>query len=295
MNMETIGIILLVGIGGYFFYSLRKTKGTKSNNRNKNLDKKKVNEKETVQDLFEYRTISDKGICHLNDGTFTATLEVSQINQRLNNDIENTAVWRKFRGLINALSIRHTLLIQSQYLDLTDFVNNFERQSDDLDLLTPQLRQSKEEVVASYRDFSEKKTKEVRCYVIFRFNPLKEGTEKGLDTGSSALNALLEATKSKASNMTEEEAIDLANSILDEVSDLAYQLFHGIGIKSVRLNRSGVLNMIFMTLNRDLALAQRLQDAAAAQSFSEFKISETPFLIENLAEYEKAEILEPIY
>lgn len=287
MNMEVIGIVILVILGGYFLYSFRKKGKKGKGQRNK---KAKSTEKETVQDLFEYKTISDKGVCQLKDGTFTATLEVNEINQRLNNDNENTAVWRKFRGLINALGIRHTLLVQSQYLDLTDFVNNYEKESDELEFLSPQLRESKEEVIESYREFSEKKTKEVRCYVVFRFNPNKDGLEKGLDTGNSTLNALIDATKGKTSKMSDDEAQDLANSILDEVSDLAYQLFHGIGMKSVRLNRSGVLNMVYMTLNRDLTLAQRLQDAAAAQSFTEFKISETPFLIENLAEFEELQM-----
>jgi hypothetical protein len=278
-----VGLIILVLVGGFFLYSLRKQK--KGNGDKSKKGGKK--EKETVQDLFEYKTISDKGISHLNDGTFTAILEVSEINQRLNNESENTSVWRKFRSLVNALGIRHTFLVQSQYLDSTDFVNDYSQQSDELENLTPQLRESKDAILESYHEFSEIKTKEVRCYAVFRFNPYKEGLEKGLDTGSSVLNSLLEATKRKTTGMTEEEAIDLANSILDEVTDLAYQLFHGIGMKSVRLNRTGVLNMAYMTLNRDLTLAQRLSDAANADSFREFKMSETPFLIENIAEYEE--------
>lgn len=289
MNMEIVGIIILVVLGGFFLYSLFK-KPKKSNDQKKTKKKKNSKEKETVQELFDYKTITDKGVCQLNDGTFTVSLEVSEINQRLNNNNENTAVWRKFRGLVNALSIRHTLLVQSQYLDLTDFVNNYEKESDELEFLTPQLRESKKEIIESYQDFSERKTKEVRCYIILRFNPYKEGIEKGLDTGNAMLNSLLDSTKSKTTKMTEDEAIDLANSILDEVADLAYQLLHGLGMKSTRLNRTGVLNMIYMTLNRDLTLVQRLQDIAKTEAFSEFKISETPFIIEELAEYEELQM-----
>lgn len=278
--MNIAGIIILVIVGGFFLYSFFKPKKEEK-------EKKKKKEKTTVQELFDYKSISDKGICHLQDDTFTTILEVSEINQRLNNESENAAIWRKFRGLANALSIKHTFLVQSQYLDLTDFVNNYENEAEQLDFLTPQLMEAKEEIVESYREFSETRTKEVRCYVIFRFNPYKEGLEKGLDTGNSALNALLNKTRNSTTKMSEEEAIDLASSILDEVSDLAYQLFHSIGMKSVRLNRTGVLNMVYMTLNRDLTLAQRLQDAATAESFTEFKISETPILIENIAELEE--------
>ncbi|MEQ2529087.1 hypothetical protein WMO40_20645 [Bacillaceae bacterium CLA-AA-H227] len=281
--MQLTGLIILVALGGYFFYTVQKSK--KSENKKNDSSNKKV--KETVQDLFEYKQITDKGVCFLKDGAFTATMEVSEINQRLNNLSENTEVWRKFRGLVNSLSIRHTYLVQSQYLNLTDFVNNYDEQANNLDYLTPQFKEAKEEVVSSYRDFSEIKTKEVRAYVIFRFNPYKEGIEKGLDTGNAMLNNLINATKSKTTQMTEDEAEDLATAILDEVTDLAGQLFHGIGIRSTRLNRTGVLNMVYMTLNRDLTLVQRLSDAATAESFSEFKASATPFLIENYAEYEE--------
>lgn len=288
MNMQLIGLIALTIVGGCFLYSIFKSKKKGKNNQKKKPKKKNNN---TVQGLFEYKSLSDKGISQLDDGTFTAILEVSEINQRLNSGTENTAVWRKFRTYINSMSIRQTLLVQSQYLNLTDFVNNFDEQANELENLTPQLMAAKNEVVTSYREFSEVKTKEIRCYVIFRFNPYQEGIEKSLDTGSAALNSLIESAKVKTSNMTEEEAMDLANSILDEVSELAYQLFNGLGIKSVRLNRTGILNMVYTTLNRDLTLAQRLQDAARSQSFSEFKFSETPYVIEELAELEQIKSL----
>ncbi|WP_019156881.1 hypothetical protein [Robertmurraya massiliosenegalensis] len=287
MNMQVVGLIILVVVGGYFLYSLFTSK--KDNKKNKKGDKSskaKKAKKETVQELFEYKEISDKGITQLNDGTFTAILELSEINQRLNNANENTSIWRKFRSLINALSIRNTLLVQSQYLDMTDFINNYEEESEKLDNLTKEFSEAREEVLDNYREFAEVKTREVRCYAIFRFNPYKEGLEKGLDTGNSVLNSLINKTRQKATSMSEEEAQDLANSILEEVTDLAYQLFHGMGIRATRLNRTGVLNMVYMTLNRDLTLAQRLDDAARASSFSEFKFSETPFLVEELAEYE---------
>ena len=289
MNMQLIGLIALTIVGGCFLYSLFKPKKKGKNNKKKQTKKKKDN---TVQGLFEYKSINDKGISQLEDGTFTAILEVSEINQRLNSGTENTAVWRKFRSYINSMSIRQTLLVQSQYLNLTDFVNNYDDEANELKNLTPQLIAAKDEIVTSYREFSEVKTKEIRCYVIFRFNPYREGIDKSLDTGSAVLNSLIESAKAKTSNMSEEEAIDLASSILDEITELAYQLFNGLGIKSVRLNRTGVLNMVYTTLNRDLAVAQRLQDAARSQSFSEFKFSETPYVIEELAQLEQLKSLD---
>lgn len=286
--MEIIGVVVIGVVIGLYFYS--SYKGKQKDKDSKNVKNHKQ-ENKTVQELFDFKSISERGIVQLNDGTFTATIEVSQINQRLNNLDENTSIWRKFRNLVNSLGIRHTMLIQSQYLDLADFVNKFEEESENIEGLTKEFKDAREEILLGYKEYSEYKMHDVKGYVIFRFNPYKDGLENGLDTGNSTINNLLNATKNKVSTkMPEDEAIELATSILEEVTDLAYQLFNGMGNKSVRLNRTGILNMVYMFLNRDLALVQRLHDAAKSNSFGEFKYSETPFIIENLAEYEEMKL-----
>ena len=50
--------------------------------------------------------------------------------------------------------------------------------------------------------------------------------------------------------------------------------------------------MLYMTLNRDLTLSQRLVDVSRAESFTEFKQSETPFAIEEEAMLSEAELAE---
>lgn len=282
MSGQLIGLILFVLASVSYLLLVKKS----SNRDRKNKDETKAKGKTTVQDLFEYKDISSRGITELLNGTFTATLEVSQINQRLNNNDENTAVWRKFRSLLNSIGIRHTELVQSQYLDIMDFVDHFDETASNNTTLTRQFLVAKDDVVESYREAAEEKTREVRCYVIFRFNPHKDGLEQGLQTGNATIDNLLNSVKARSNRLSDEEALDLAHSMLEEVCDLAYQLFHSLGIKAVRLNRAGVLNMVYMTFNRDLTLSQRLFDASDAHSFTEFKESQTPFLIEELAEYE---------
>lgn len=282
MTTEIIGVVILIILGVLFYSAMKKDKKKAGNNK-KNSNSSKASNKETVQDLLAYEEISNRGVVKLINGTYTLTVEVTQINQRLMNQIENTTIWRKFRSMLNSMGVRHTYLVQSQYLDVMDFVSEYNENAETLDNLTPQLKLAKEDIVSNYKSFAEEKTREVRCYMIFRFNPKKDGMEKGLETGNSILDGLLSGVKGKANTMDKEEADELANSILDEVGDLAHTLLHSIGIKAIRLNKVGVLNMLYMTLNRDLTLSQRLVDVNKAESFTEFKLSETPFAIEEEA------------
>src|SRR4051794_18065991 len=122
--MELIGILILVIGGGFLFYAMVKDKKQKAKGENPKAVKNKGKKKqlETVQDLLDYESISNKGIVKLKNGTYTAVIELTQINQNLNNFPENAAIWKKFRTMLNSISVRHTYLVQSQYLDVMDFV-----------------------------------------------------------------------------------------------------------------------------------------------------------------------------
>lgn len=286
--MEVIGIILLVGIGGLFLYATIADKKKKAN-KHESKGKKKIKEEMTVQDLFNYEYISDKGIVKLPTGTYTATLELTDINQHLNNISENAAIWKKFRTMMNSISIRETLLVQSQYLDVMDFVQDYKQKSTEITNLTPEFIEAREDVLGNYKEFAEEKTREYRSYIIFRFNPHKDGMQKGMETGNALIDNLLSSAKSKANQMEAEEEKELAESVLEEVVDLAYQMLKNIGSSAARLNRTGVLAMTYATLNRDLSVVQRIHDASDAHSFTEMKQSLTPFQYEALFQAEAEE------
>lgn len=273
--MEIVGYILLAFGGGYLLYSIIRDKFAKKDNQ----DKKKANKKnkkkevETVQDLLNYDSISNRGIVKLKNGTYTATIEVTQINQRLNNVAENAAIWKNFRTLLNSIGVRQTLLVQSQYLDISDFVNEYDKAAESIKNLTPQLLEAKMDVIDDYKEFAEQKTREYRSYVVFRFNPRRDQQNKGVESGNALFDSVLSSIRGQVEHMSDEEAQELAENILEEVSDLAFQMFHTIGIQTVRLNREGVLAQLFATLNRDLTVVQRIRDASEAHSFTEFKQS----------------------
>lgn len=287
-TMNITGIILLVVFGGFFFYAIWSDKKKKSakmakdepKNSKSTRKKQKKKEAETVQELLDYDSISDKGIVKLKSGDYTATIELTQINQHLNNINENAGIWKKFRSMLNSISVRETLLVQSQYLDVMDFVNDYNTQSEAIQNLTPQLQEARQDVVQNYKEFAEQKTREYRAYIIFRFNPKKDGLDKGLETGNAILDNLLAAARGQVNELDEEEEVELAESVLEEVIDLAYQMLHSNGSQAVRLNRSGILSLTYSTLNRDLAISQRINDISNAHGFSEFKQSLSPYYFE---------------
>ncbi|MFS0783402.1 hypothetical protein [Bacillus sp. 1P06AnD] len=282
--MQLIGIVLLVGIGGFFLFSIWKDKKRKKDEEPQSKltqkNKKSSKEPETVQDFLDYDSISDKGVVKLKNGTYTVTLELTQINQHLNNMTENAAIWKKFRTMLNSISIRQTLLVQSQYLDVMDFVNDYNAQAEAVPNLTPELMAAREDIIGNYKEFAEQKTREYKAFIILRFNPRKDGIEKGLETGNNALDTVINAIKGQANHMDEDEERELAESILEEVADLSYQMLHSIGSVAIRLNRSGVMAMTYATLNRDLAIHQRIQNVSDANSFTEFKQSLSPYFFE---------------
>lgn len=286
-------LIILALICGFLLFVLLKDKfsGKEKDKQKNNVPKrKKSNQPETVQDLLSFEDISENGLAKLKDGTYTATIELLQINQRLKNHSENAAIWAKFRTMLNSISVRQTELVQSQYLDIMDFVKDFADTADKVPNLTNELLQAKDDVLQGYRNFSEEKTREYRSYMIFRFNPRKDGIEKGLQTGSTILDNLLAAAKGKANEMDAEEEYELAKSVLDEVVDLSYQMLGSIGCKSIRLDKGGVLAMTFATLNRDLSGLQRIHDASNAHAFSELKQSLSPYMFEEQLRNESTQL-----
>lgn len=241
-------------------------------------------EEKTVQDLFNYDEITDKGIVRVGD-TYTSTMELNQINLQLMDFIENSIVWKNFRTMLNSINIRHSYILQSHFFDVSDFVKEYEQKANSLEYLTPELIFAKDDVLKNYQTFTEERNREQKSFIIFRYNPNTEGIETGLETGNAAFDEILANIKSKTAAVDNEESRSIALSVLEEMTELAYQLLFQLGIKSVRLNRVGVLDMIYGTLNRDLTTSQRLLDASNAGSFTEFKVSDTPNIISSTLDY----------
>jgi len=260
-----------------------KEKETSKDNKKSKKDK---NKPLTVQDLIQYDEITPKGIVRIGK-TYTAVMETDQTNSSLLDYNENAILWNNFRVMLNSINIRYSMILQSHFFDVSDFVNDYETRANSLENLTPQLSNAKDDIIYHYSKFTEERNRDQRTYIIFRYNPDVEGIETLFETGNAVLDELFKKAKSTASDIDEEESRSIAISVLDEVAELAYQLLQKMNVRSVRLNRIGVLNMLYSTLNRDLTTSQRLLDVSEAHSFAEVKISESSRLFLEALETEE--------
>ncbi|MDH5163372.1 hypothetical protein [Heyndrickxia oleronia] len=263
MDFGTIAFIACIGLIGFVYYkAVNKKKG-------------KANKASTIQELLSFEEITEDGVVKLENNTYSIVIQVEPINVPMMSQSEREGVWLNFRTAMNTLPCHATLLIQSQYLDMNDYVNDYLENSKKHNL-TPELEKSAESVAEHLKGYVERKTRDYRSYIIVRFNPFSYGTEGGVTTGNVTIDNFIGNIRGSNNTMTEEEAKELAENMLDEVGDLIYQSFQAMGIYLTRLDKTGVYNMIYQTLNRDLSVSQRLHDVNEFGSFSEIKQSLTP-------------------
>lgn len=246
-----------------------------------NADKKN-HDPHYVQDLFQYKEIYDNGLIALNNGTFAIVLDVVPIKMNMKNQSEKDSVWFNFRSLVNSLPTHHSFILQSQYLDMTDYIDNYIATSKDRERvqLTPELERSAEDVGAFLRNqYSERKTRDYKGYVIVRYNPFSQGTEAGISTGNADIDNLIQLVKGETNTLPDDEAEELAQNMMDEVASLIYSSFDTIRCRVSRLDKEGVLTMLHQTMNRDLAPYESLSDLHDRGSFSQFKQSLTPHMM----------------
>lgn len=269
---EIFWFLVTAGAFYYFFKWIDK----------KNVKKDEKRDPQYVQDLFQYEKIFDNGLIKLKNGTFAIVLEVSLIKMNMKSQNEKDSVWFTYRELANSLPTHCSLIVQSQYLDLTDYIDSYLAISKDVEKvqLTPELQRSAEDVAAFLKQqYSERKTRDYKGYVIVRYNPFSQGTEAGISTGNRDIDSLIELIRGEVNTIPEDEAEELAQNMMDEVATLIYQAFDTIRCRVYRLDKAGVLTMIHQTLNRDLVTYESLNDLYERGAFSSFKQSLTPHIM----------------
>ena len=267
MDWGLIGLILSFSVIGYMYFKFSKKEKEKTNPDAWN-----------VQDLLKYKEIKDDGIIQTHDGTYCVVLEVTPIPLKMKSQREKDSVWLVYLGFLNSIGLPTTLLVQSQYLDMSDYITDYQYAGQENELLTDELRASCEDVAQHLSIFSEKKTRDYKAYVIARFNPYEHDADGGvLGTGNATIDQVISKVRGNGSTskITKEEAEDLAINTLNEMASLLYQEFDAIGSPVYKLNKLGVYNMVHEFLNRDLSPIQRFNEAYEAGSFAQTKDSKT--------------------
>lgn len=242
----------------------------------KNKKNNEIKAPTTTQELIRYKNITLDGIVELENHQYRLVVEVEPVNFKLKSQAEQEALWVGFRDMINALTVPVTFLVQIRHLDLKDYVNNLKNANSKSP--TPEL-QEYGDCICNYLSEKTDNIRDRRHYIILKIDAQATASiDSGIKIENEAINALLSDLKPKKSKLSHGEIRDLAHQELVNMAALIQGCLIGMEIPSVRLNREGLLDLIYSTFNRDLAPHARLVDASAQEMFSLTTRSLTPLL-----------------
>ncbi|MNW51377.1 hypothetical protein D3C74_288610 [compost metagenome] len=228
----------------------------------------------TVQELIGAKTseVSWDGLAQ-NANQFRLVVEVEPINLDNASIEENKTVWLNFLGLINTVSLPYTFITQSQLFEMKDYTDAYGQSVEELPDEYPDLKKSGD-IVQQYliESLDQGTIRNFHGYVIFEYNPL---IETSVQVGAGRMNALLDKAAPKKNNLSEEERSDLALQILEEAESTLYGFCEQIGMRYQRLDKAGVWNYTYQTLQREMAPQARMIDAIRSDSFKRVKQSLT--------------------
>jgi hypothetical protein len=229
---------------------------------------KKRNSVKTVQDLLEKDVeVTPEGRIRQKN-SFRYVIEVWPVNNDTNSNQEKAMVWVNFRSMMNTLGFPYTMLIQSQYLDLKDYASYYRDQAHSNPYLSPRMIECAEGIADQCMSIEdEKKTRDYSYYIVLHIDPLAESIDSGVQTGSAVFDDLL-SKFNKDKKVSDEELIDLATQMLDEARNTVFGHCEQIGMMYRQLDKAGIYSMNYRTLQKEMTLWSKLDDAVNNQSFT---------------------------
>lgn len=233
---------------------------------------------ETAQELLDFRDISPDGIIELPDFKFRLVIEAEPANLSLRSLQEQAAAWLNLRSMLNSINIPHTYLVQTRYLNIKDYLQEYKRQSERMPEHIAAYAAELTDWLAS--EAADKNLRDRRHFIILKFDAAENSVAGGVRVENELVDRVLSGAGKIAGNrLPPDEMHRLARNELTEAVAVICGTLNGMEIPSYVLDRRGVLDMLYQTLNRDLAPFARLKDADAYNSFSLFPHSKTPDIV----------------
>lgn len=244
------------------------------------IGKRKPVKMDCTQDLFDYKKIHNDGLIELPGQRFRKVIQVYPINKDTRSQREQAAIWENFRALINSLVFPATFIVQSTHLDYNDYTENVREELEKID--NRAVREYGEEYINYIQGMSENRAARAhKYYIILKIDVASDSVDSGVEvednTIAIAINAFLKAVN-RPKKLSDEEATRLARSELDNMANVVQSYLNQIGVKSIKLNKKGIVDMGYTTYNRDLANVIRTKEVDDIEAFSLFTKSLTPEL-----------------
>lgn len=232
----------------------------------------------TTQELIRYKDITADGIIELDDHQYRIAIEVEAVNMDLKSKSEQDIIWSGFRDLINVFTIPATFLVQTRHLDMKDYITELQNVSNNAP--TPQLKKYGETLCADLSEKTDKNVRDRRRFIFLKMDALAVSSiDSGIKFENQALDALISDLKPKRTGkMSDGEIRALAHQELNDLTSVIQSCLTSLEIPNIRLNREGVMDLLYSTLNRDMAPYIRLVDANTQEVFSLKTRSITPHL-----------------
>lgn len=233
----------------------------------------------TAQEFVSYKSLSRDGIIELPGQRFRLVLEVQPINLALKSPEEKQAIWAGFRQMLDSLTLKVSFLVQTRYLDMREYLHQLEQAA--AAAATPELMEYGAYLIRDLALRSDRNVRDRRYYVIVKYDQ-DDSYDLGIETNNQAVNSALARVTRKA--VSDATAREMARQELENTATVIQASLANLGIFSVRLDRAGVLEMLYATFNRDMAPVMRVADADAQEMFSLVQQSSTPFMKEPFPE-----------
>ncbi len=188
----------------------------------------------------------------LNDGTVRGVLLVSSINFALKSEDEQEAVIQAYISFLNGLDYPLQVVIQSRKMNIDAYVNSLNEQEKKTtnDLLRYQI--------ADYRTFVKElvdlgQIMQKRFYVVLPYDPLTNKKRGFMKRLSEVLSPAM------AAKLNEKQFNDRKEQLGRRMQLCAGNLM-SMGLKSVRLDTQGLIELYYNAYNPDIFDTERLTD-----------------------------------
>ncbi|MFZ4648753.1 MAG: hypothetical protein ACOYMB_03940 [Patescibacteria group bacterium] len=194
-----------------------------------------------------------KGDCVvLRDGTMRSVLLASSINFALKSEDEQNAVIESYIRFLNNLTFSLQVVIQSRELNISTYLEYLKEKEKE------QTNRLLKMQTGDYIDYIQELTSigkimNKRFYVVVPYSPLS-------DKHKSTLGLLTESLKPATSVKLKDKKFLEYKEMLDRRVDSVVGSLEAMGVKTVRLDTQGLIELYYNTYNPETAKNQALVD-----------------------------------
>ena len=205
----------------------------------------------STQQYLDIAEIKDDTVV-LRDGTIRAVLLVSSINFALKSEEEQDAIVGSYVGFLNNISFPVQIVIQSRRLNIDNYLNELKKKEKEqtnelLKMQTSEYINYIQELV-QMGDIMSKS-----FYIVISYNPFSD-THKGF------FASVQEVFKPASVVRMKGKRFERYKSELQRRIDSIQSGMQSAGLKTVRLDTQGLIELYYTTYNPDTAENQKLTD-----------------------------------